>query len=160
MYFSAFIVIFFTWILLTGSFDLAELLVGFAVSLVIAGILKRYYSIKFDGKFISRIIKFVFIYLPVFILEMIRANIDVARRVLSPSLPINPGFVRIKTNLHKDISKLALANSITLTPGTLTLDVEKDSLYIHWIDVKTTDPDEKKELIAGKFERILKGVYE
>ncbi|MDK2887053.1 MAG: multicomponent Na+:H+ antiporter subunit [Thermosipho sp. (in: thermotogales)] len=160
MNFSVFLVSYFTWMILTSFTDVKELIVGFFVSLVISIVMKKYYRIKFDVKFPIRVIKFVFVYLPVFIWEMIKANFDVAFRVLSPSLPINPGFVKIKTNLKKDSSKLALANSITLTPGTLTLDVKEDTLFIHWISVKTLDEEEKKKKIGGIFEKILKGVFE
>ena len=89
---------------------------------------------------------------------MVKANFDVAARVLNPKLPLNPGFVKVKTNLEGNASKLFLANSITLTPGTLTMEVEGDSLYIHWIDVKS--PEEKEKYISGRFEGILKGVFE
>ena len=90
---------------------------------------------------------------------MIKANIDVARRVINPSLPINPGIVAIKTNLKSDQAKLFLANSITLTPGTLTVDIVDDTLYIHWIDVESEKPREQKEKISAKFEKLLKGVF-
>lgn len=160
MYISVFIVTYFTWILLTGYNDISELIVGFFVSLIVASVLKKYYRIRFDSKFLVRFVKFVLVYLPVFIWEMIKANFDVAARVLNPKLPINPGFVKVKTNLKKEASKLTLANSITLTPGTLTLDVKDDTLFIHWIDVKTLDENEKKEKISGTFEKILKGVFE
>ncbi|ANQ54133.1 cation:proton antiporter [Thermosipho affectus] len=157
---STFFVTYFTWILLTGYSNVSELIVGFFVSLVISMIFKKYYGIKFDKLFLVRFVKFVLIYLPVFIWEMIKANFDVAVRVLNPKLPINPGFVKLNTNLTKDSSKFALANSITLTPGTLTLDVKEDVLYVHWIDVKTTEEGEKKKYISEKFEKILKGVFE
>ncbi|ABR31064.1 cation:proton antiporter [Thermosipho melanesiensis] len=160
MNFSVFIVTYFTWVLLTGYNDISELLVGFLVSLVISVVFKRYYRIKFDGWFLVKIVKFLLIYLPIFIWEMIKANFDVAARVLNPKLPINPGFVRVKTELKKDTSRLFLANSITLTPGTLTLDVEEDTLYIHWIDVKAKSADERRRHISEKFEKILKGVFE
>ncbi|SHH18053.1 Na+/H+ antiporter subunit E [Thermosipho atlanticus] len=160
MNFSVFLVTYFTWMILTSFTDVKELIVGLFVSLVISIVLRKYYVIKFDIKFPLRIVKFIFLYLPVFIWEIIKANFDVAVRVLNPSLPINPGFVKISTELKKDSSKLVLANSITLTPGTLTLDVRDDVLFIHWIDVKTLEDKEKKRIIAGKFEKILKGVFE
>jgi len=160
MNFSVFLVTYFTWMILTSFTDVKELIVGFFVSLVISIVMKKYYGIMLDVKFPVRVIKFVFIYLPVFIWEMIKANFDVAFRVLNPALPINPGFVKIKTNLKKNSSKLVLANSITLTPGTLTLDIQDDTLFIHWIDVKTLIEKEKKEKIGGMFEKILKGVFE
>lgn len=82
-----------------------------------------------------------------------------ARRVLSPSLPINPGIVKFKTKLTTNYSKMVLANSITLTPGTLTVDVIDDTFYIHWIDVKTTDPEKAFTEIAESFEKILLKIF-
>ena len=160
MSFSVFLVTFFTWIVLTNSIKTEELITGLIVAVVISIVFKRYYKIRFDAKLIPRIFLFVFAYLPVFIWEMIKANIDVAKRVLNPKLPLNPGFVRIKTDLKGEVSRLSLANSITLTPGTLTLDVRDQELCIHWIDVKATDPEGKRKYISGRFEKLIKGVFE
>jgi len=154
---SVFIASLVLWLFLT-NFSYQELIVGILVSIAVASVFKNYHKIKFDGKLLVRLFKFIFIYLPVFIVEMIKANFDVAARVLNPKLPLNPGFVKIKTDLNSEVSKLFLANSITLTPGTLTVDGKDDHLYIHWIDVKTTK--KKEEAISAKFEKILKGVFE
>jgi multicomponent Na+:H+ antiporter subunit E len=91
---------------------------------------------------------------------MIKANLDVARRVISPSLPINPGIVKIKTRLKSDYAKMVLANSITLTPGTLSVDIVDDYIYIHWIDVKSTDPEQAFKDIAETFEKILIKIFD
>ena len=98
-------------------------------------------------------------YLIVFIIALINSNLDVARRVLTPSLPINPGIVKFKTKLTTNYSKMVLANSITLTPGTLTIDIVDDTFYIHWIDVKTTDPEKAFTDIAEQFEKILLKIF-
>ena len=157
---SVFVTVFILWILLTGSLDYSEVIVGLIVSIITAFIFSKYAKIRFNSKFIIGLIKFTFVYLPVFIVAMVKANIDVASRVLNPKLPLNPGFIRIKTGLKGEVSKLFLANSITLTPGTLSLDINDDELYIHWIDVKTTKKGEKERIVSGRFERILKGVFE
>jgi multicomponent Na+:H+ antiporter subunit E len=68
---------------------------------------------------------FVFLYIPVFLYECIKANIDVAYRVMHPALPINPGIVKVKTNLKTDTGLTFLANSITLTPGTMSVDIDR-----------------------------------
>jgi multicomponent Na+:H+ antiporter subunit E len=90
--------------------------------------------------------RFVFFlwYIIILFFEIIKANFDVASRVIRPSLPINPGVVIIQTKLKSDIAKTILANSITLTPGTFTLDIQEDRMLIHWIDVKATEIDLKK----------------
>ena len=100
------------------------------------------------------------IYIPVLVWECIKANFDVAYRVIHPGLPINPGIVRVKTNLKTAIAKAILANSITMTPGTLTVDIASDNLYIHWINVKSLDTDQATKRIVSRFEKLLTKVFE
>lgn len=101
-------------------------------------------------------------YVPIFMWECFKANIDVAYRVLHPDLPIHPGIVKVKTTLKSDTAITFLANSITLTPGTLSVDVDKEKgvLYVHWIEVKDKDTDKATKLIVEKFESILKRIFE
>jgi multicomponent Na+:H+ antiporter subunit E len=106
--------------------------------------------------------RFVFFlwYIIILFFEIIKANFDVASRVIRPSLPINPGVVIIQTKLKSDIAKTILANSITLTPGTFTLDIQEDRMLIHWIDVKATDIEKTTELIGNRFEKILRIIFQ
>jgi multicomponent Na+:H+ antiporter subunit E len=153
------IVLFIFWLAYTSSLQPEEVLTGLIASLVIAFFT---YDIFTDRGFSNNIFKTTAIllaYIPVFLWEMIKANIDVAKRVINPALPINPGIVAMKTKLKADAGKMFLANSITLTPGTLTVDIIDDTLYIHWIDVKTKDPAQQQNIIVDKFERFLKGVF-
>ena len=144
--------LFLIWVGLTMSFSSQELITGFVVSFVIALLYVKNY--KSEDKFRFRPIAYI-IYLVVFMKNLILSNWDVAKRVIDPKLPINPGIVAIKTNLKEDYKKLMLANSITLTPGTITMDVRDDTYFIHWIDVVTSDVNEASEEIAGDFERTL-----
>jgi multicomponent Na+:H+ antiporter subunit E len=57
------------------------------------------------------------------------------------------------------VGRLALANSIALTPGSLVVDMDGDSLFVHWLDVKTIDPDDATRLIAGAFEEHLEKTF-
>ena len=76
-------------------------------------------------------------------------------------MPIKPGIVKIKTNLKTESGITALANSITLTPGTLTVDLTDDGyLYIHWIYVKAEDVEGATQHIARKFEWFLEKIFE
>lgn len=92
-------------------------------------------------------------------IEIVKSNLDVAMRVIKPVIPINPGIVTVKTKLKSPMGRLILTNSITLTPGTLTVDMIDDTLYIHWIDV--TDMDEKAatEKIVSNFEKYLEVIF-
>jgi len=92
-------------------------------------------------------------------LELIKSNLDVARIVLSPSLPINPGIVEVKTVLKSKMARVLLSNSITLTPGTITVDIKDDTLYIHWINVKSENIEEATKKIVNKFEKHLIKIY-
>ena len=74
-------------------------------------------------------------------------------------MPIKPGIVIIKTGLKSDIAKMILANSITLTPGTFTLDIVDDTLLIHWINVRTENIAEATEIIGEKFEKYLRVIF-
>ncbi|MFC1807482.1 Na+/H+ antiporter subunit E [Candidatus Omnitrophota bacterium] len=101
-------------------------------------------------------------YVPVFIWEVIKANFDVAYRVLHPNLLIKPGIVKVRTELKTDVALTFLANSITLTPGTMTVDIDKDNgiLYIHWINTNVEDIDATTKSIVERFETILKKIFE
>ena len=107
---------------------------------------------------VSRIVWFIY-YLIVFVWECLKANIDVAYRVIHPDLPIKPGTVRVKVSLTSDIGLTFLANSITLTPGTTTVDVDKERgfIYVHMLNVKD---DRAAPKVVTKFENILKRIFE
>ncbi len=146
--------------MLTGSLRFDELITGLFVAIIISMFTGPLFTRRGGYHLHPKRIWGKFVYLYVFFVELVKANVDVAKRVLSPSLPIKPGIVMVKTSLTEDMDKLWLANSITLTPGTLTLDIKDDKLFIHWIDVKETDPHAAGEIIKGAFERHLGGCDE
>jgi multicomponent Na+:H+ antiporter subunit E len=90
----------------------------------------------------------------------LKSNIDVALRVLSPGLQIKPGIVKIRTNLKSDVARVFLANSITLTPGTMTVEMKDDVLYIHWIEVGASDITAASKAIIGPFEYFLGRIFD
>jgi len=101
-------------------------------------------------------------YVPVFLWECLKANIDVAYRVIHPGLPIRPGIVKVRTSLRSESGLTFLANSITLTPGTMTVDVDRENgfLYVHWIYVRDQDMEKATRIIVENFEKILKRIFE
>lgn len=157
-YLTTFVTLLLVYLLLAG-FTIDEVILGSIVSAVLTLILVNYVNFQVDWKFPIKLLKFLFIYLPVFIWKLILANLDVARRVLSPRIPLNPGIVKVKTDLKGDFGKLTLANSITLTPGTLSIDVEDDYVFVHTIDVKGKTESENQANISGPFEKILGGIF-
>ena len=147
------------WLAFTSTFAIQEVLIGLITSALISFLSIRLFTCCTLSIFHPVKIFYMIKYMIVFLIALVQSNFDVARRVLTPSLPINPGIVKFKTKLKTNYSKMVLANSITLTPGTLSVDVKDDTFYIHWIDVKTTDPEQAYTDIAGQFEKILLKIF-
>ena len=150
------------WIALTDIKSYEEVLVGILLSVIVTMLAGHFLVTTEKSQHPLRRVMFFIIYIFRFFWEMIKANIDVAYLVIHPMLPIKPGIVKIKTKLKKDSAITVLCNSITLTPVTLTMDVNETSgeLYIHWIKVKTKNVDEATETISSVFEKILTEVFE
>jgi multicomponent Na+:H+ antiporter subunit E len=156
-----FVVSFIVWLLLTWTLEIQAVIAGLAASIVVALLFHEILP-KEHHIFVSPMrIFWLLVYIPVFFYYVIMANFDVVYRALHPKMPIHPGIVKIKTNLKTESGITALANSITLTPGTLTVDLTDDGfLYIHWINVKSTETEEATKHIAQRFEWFLKKIFE
>ena len=159
LFFAAFIV----WCLFNWVPDPEHIFVGGVVALLVAFmmgdlVIQRPHRMWYPRRYLY----FIFHYVPVFLWEVLKANIDVAYRVAHPSLPIKPGIVKVKTSLRSDIAYTLLANSITLTPGTMSVDIDKDRsvLYVHWIDVSSHDIESATQIIVERFEKILRKIFE
>jgi len=161
-----FLIAFIVWMLLTwpvidGALDVQVVVAGLAASAVVAVLFHEMLP-KEHHIFISPLRVFWgIVYLPVLFYYIIKANLDVVYRALHPRMPIHPGIVKIKTALKTDSGITALANSITLTPGTLTVDLTDDGyMYIHWINVKAEDVEAATQHIARRFEWFLLKIFE
>ena len=155
----SFLLLLATWFLLNGKYDLVTLGIGVLVSLFIALVICRKCEIFSEMNFSPKGIMYFFAYIFVFLAELVKSNIDIAKQVLTPSLPINPGIVEVETKLKSKIGRMILANSITLTPGTLTVKVEEDTFFIHCVNVEHTDIDGATQDIVKKFEKYLEVIY-
>lgn len=146
------VIMYIFWLLLTASLDWQELVVGLIVSLVTS-----WASLKISpsdpGE--SPSLKNWILYIPILFIEIVRANIQIAKLVLSPKITINPGFVKIPTKLTSSRKKWFLAHAITLTPGTVTVDILDDHLIVHWINIESNDAETQGKVIKDKFEKAL-----
>lgn len=141
-----------------------EIIIGLVLSLI-AGFVGRKVFVKKSLRMLNpvRWIMFLIYIVGPFFIGMAKANFDVAYRVLTGK--INPGIVKISPGLKTDLGVTMLANSITLTPGTLSVDIDDDSndLYIHWINVKKEvlkkKPVECKH-ICGSFNKWVRRIAE
>ena len=152
-------VTFILWLALTSNLNWQELICGIIVCLIVSLFGAHVYSKLGLPRLTLKGIVFSLAYIVVLLWEIIKSNFDVAYRVVHPKMPIKPGIVVIETHLKSDIAKLILANSITLTPGTFTLDIIGDKLLIHWINVKAEDIDETTNLIGRRFEKYLSEIF-
>ena len=148
------------WLLITFNLELPSLITGTVASLLCALLFGQFF-ITHVSKFLQPRRYFWFlVYLAVFIWECIKANLDVAYRVLHPAMPIRPGIVKVKTTLKSGLARTLLANSITMTPGTISVDIIGDDLYVHWIYVRSEDPAVYTRMITGAFEKYIKRMME
>jgi len=159
-YVTLFILSLIFWMLLTFEFTLPNIIVGTVSSIICALFFGRVFIINTYKLLQPRRYFWFIIYLFVFIWECIKANLDVAYRVLHPAMPIRPGIVKVKTTLKSDMAKMLLANSITMTPGTISVDIIDDNLYIHWIYIRSEDPEVYTGIITGAFEKYIKRIIE
>jgi len=137
-----------------GLWSLEELITGSFLAIVAALVATPFlFQEKKDLRMLNPLRwLFFFIYaIGPFFWSMLKANLDVAYRVITGR--INPGIVEVETDLDNDLGLTLLANSITLTPGTLSVEVdeEKRSLYVHWINVIDEEPE--AEEVCASFPR-------
>jgi len=161
------LVLFLYWIILSAKFEIFSMVIGLGLSFIVSiftyDLITK--DIRSRGHIIERILNFVLLYVPelifIYLFRLIEANVNVAKHVIF--MDIKPGIVKIKTDLRSDTGVTALANLITLTPGTLTIDVketlEGNTLYVHWIDVKTFSSERAGDMIKGGLDKWLGRIF-
>ncbi|KRQ87918.1 Na(+)/H(+) antiporter subunit E1 [Caloramator mitchellensis] len=150
-----FVSMFFIWTALSYPLSNQEIVYGTILSILIS-ILAQYFS-KEKKPFKIKSLFYLIKYFLVFLVELIKANLNMAKIVLTPSLPISPKVIKVKTSLTSSIAKAILANSITLTPGTISVELIGDELFIHAVE---GDKVQNPEDLKGPFEKILKEAFE
>ncbi len=143
------------WLVLTAPWSGEEAIAGAIAAFLIAALPFFPSSPLEDLRLNPKALLYMVAYAFVFLKALVLSNLDVAFRVLHPKLPIAPGIVKVRTKLKTPLGRLLLANSITLTPGTITVETRGQDLYIHWIKVADADPVAATEAIVGDFEKYL-----
>lgn len=138
------------WLIIVPQINLIQLGIGavvaFAITIYSKELLQSTNPQKFNLKYLLALLGFIFTLL----FEIVKANIDVAKVVLSPKLKINPHFVKIKNPMKSDLNKVIYGNAITLTPGTLTVVLENNYIIIHALT------DAAAEAEGGSLETAVK----
>ena len=155
--FITFIILFVFWVCLSGQFDIFHLTLGVIscalVSRISGNLLFREKSIR--SAYPWEVLRFL-TYLPWLLCQIVLANIHVAYLVLHPKMLtlIDPHIIRFKVKLKTDIGLTTFGNSITLTPGTITVLIHEESFYVHAINQKVAD-----DLLTGEMEDRVAQIY-
>jgi multicomponent Na+:H+ antiporter subunit E len=148
---------FVVYLLLAGSLGGAEIALGAGVAVLAAALTARalpFGPALFDPLRVARTVA----YLPVFVWKMIVANLEIAAIVVRPHLGVKPSLVKAATDLRSPEGLLLLTSSITLTPGTLSVDARDGELYVHWVVAEADDDETARRRILLPFERRIRGI--
>ena len=168
---STFILSYLFWILfLMQDFNilklgLQELIVGAVVAIIVSFITSRFF-VKEDGFWIFKKFRLLnlILFIPIYLWELLKANWQVAKKSLSFNIKVSPAIVKIPTKLNSDWGLAMLSNCITLTPGTITMDIyeenNKNYLYIHWLEASTEEEKKAAKEIKGTFEKYVRRIFE
>jgi len=152
-----------TYIVFSGSTSPYDIVAGIAVAAVAGGIFSTF-TVKNPGKVFNPVrwawlIAYALYY---FFVAEVRAHLDVMYRILHPKTPVKPGIVRVPFSASSEYAITAIANSITNTPGTVVVDVDPGAkyFYVHWISVKTAEPEEARKHISAVFEKFSRKIFD
>lgn len=140
-------VLFVVWLLLSGYFTSLLLVLGVASCALVVLVTVRMEIADREGHPIH-LSWGALIYWPWLLVEIVKANIDVAKRILSPTLPITPTLLRVRASQTSDLGQVIYANSITLTPGTISVDVANGEILVHALSREGADA-----LLEGEMDR-------
>ncbi len=161
---ALFLILFLFWTTLSGKLDVKHLTIGAVTSLVVAWVTlsllrlpsgenKDDYYLAFDIP-----IRRLLAYVPWLIWEVVKANVHVALIVLNPKMPIEPKMFKFTKKMDSPVAQVLLANSITLTPGTITVDLQDNVYIVHALDEdseKALTPDEGEAVMPEKVARLF-----
>ena len=150
---AVFVILFAFWLLLSGHYDLLHLSLGLICCLLVAFVSHDLLIENISGHRRTRKTLRFFFYVPWLIYQIVLANLHVAYLIVNPRA-IDPRIVRFKTKLKSEFSMVTLGNSITLTPGTITMDIVDGEFFVHALSKKVAD-----DLLGGEMERRVAHVF-
>ena len=147
------------WLLFTGSVEPVSLALGFAYSVLIA---LWTYGLFFEEQEAERRsilprIHLFFVFVLVLLFRMYVSSFQVLWYIIRGR--VSPKIVHFRTRLKSDTARVMLSNAITMTPGTITVDLDQDHLIVHWLEAKTAHSGYAGRLIKGPFEKLLKRIW-
>ncbi|MBQ3403096.1 MAG: Na+/H+ antiporter subunit E [Synergistaceae bacterium] len=154
------LIYFLLWLIFNGRVTLEIAVIGVLVSLMVDVFVRKVLKLNLTASNLFRFVKIfpdVLLYVVVLLIEILRANFSIIRLVLAPQVEVEPCLVKFRTPLKTEAARIALANSITLTPGTITVSLEGSELLVHALNRNMADGLEGSifERLLARMERIL-----
>ena len=147
------LVYFLLWIIFNGRMTVEIAAAGALISIMLDLFVRKVLKLNLTASNLFRFIKIfpdIILYMIILLIEIVRANFSIIKLVLAPQIEVEPCLVRFKTPLKTEAARVALANSITLTPGTITVSLEGSELLVHALNREIA-----KGLESSIFERLL-----
>ncbi len=151
---ASFCILFALWLLLSGHYDLFHISLGVICSALVAYFSHDLLFPEFQWRRNTGVAFRFICYIPWLFYQIILANIHVAKRALHPRMPIDPAIIQFKTKLSSDLALSTLANSITLTPGTITVDIRDGKYFVHALTNEVAE-----SLLSGEMENKVASIY-
>ncbi len=147
------LVYFLLWLIFNGRITFEIIVAGAFISFMLDVFIRKVLRLNLTARNLFMAVKIlphIAVYVVVLLAEIIRSNLAITKLVLSPQIDVEPCLVKFRTGLKTDAARVALANSITLTPGTITVSLEGDNLLVHALNRDIADG-----LEGSMFERLL-----
>lgn len=147
------LVYFLLWLIFNGRITFEIVIAGAFISFMLDVFIRKVLRLNLTVRNLFMAVKIlphIFVYVVVLLAEIIRSNLAITKLVLSPQIDVEPCLVKFRTPLKTEAARVALANSITLTPGTITVSLEGDNLLVHALNKEIADG-----LEGSMFERLL-----
>ena len=147
------LIYFLLWVIFNGRITLEIIIAGIIISLLLDLFVRKVIGLNLTGRGLIKFLKIlpdIIFYGIVLLIEIVKANMLISRLVLAPEINVEPCLVKFNTPLKTDAARVALANSITLTPGTITIALEGNELLVHALDREIA-----KGLEGSIFETLL-----
>ena len=152
-----FLILFAFWIVLSGYFDAFHIGAGI-ICCAIVTFISSDLLFQSPGKIPASAATFTrfLLFLPRLMVSILVANIDVAYRILHPKMPVDPGLITVETSFADDVLRTAFANAMTLTPGTITVEVSGNTFVVHALMQEQAEED---LLVNREMEHALAGIF-
>jgi len=147
------------WLLFSGTLELASLITGVFFSLVVALLTYRFFIAENEAgrRALFPRVHLLVVFALLLVFKMYVASFKVLFDLLRGR--VNPRIVHFRTRLKSDVARVILANAITMTPGTVSIDLDDDHLVVHWLNAVTTHSRYAGDLIKKPFEELLKRIW-